>query len=353
MSEIGLDSPLQFVKGVGPRRSEALAAHGLTTVRDLLFYFPRKYLDRTTVLPIGDLRIEQSATIIGVVKAHGQLPGRKGRRYEVIIGDQTGDITLVFFEGAQFWRSYFKKGMVLAATGQVKYYHTKQIVHPDLERLETDSDKMIHAGRIIPVYQQSSDLTKVGLSSKSIRILTTMIFENLMETIKDYLPESVRFQYGFPAVHEAVKSMHYPDSRDEIEKSRERLAFDELLAFQFLINKRKEQKVKIDKKHNYKEPGGLLKKFKTKLTFNFTTGQIKATNEIFNDLKSSHPMSRLLQGDVGCGKTVVAIAASVYLAENNLQTAFMAPTEILAEQHFRIWHETLDFLGMTSALLTS
>ncbi len=353
MSEISLDSPLQFIKGVGPRRAEVLADHGLKTVRDLLFYFPRNYLDRTTVLPIGSLRIDTSATIIGIVRAHGQLPGRKGRRYEVILGDNSGDITLVFFEGAQYWSRFFKKGMVLAATGQVRYYHTKQIVHPDLERLETDSDKMIHAGRIIPVYPQTADLTKVGLSGKSIRYLTTMIFETLAETVPDYLPETVRAEFNFPAINEAVRLMHYPETREQIEHCRERLAFDELLLFQFLINKRKEQKTKVSKEHRYSEPGPLLKQFKTKLTFSFTSGQVKSINEIFNDLKSPHPMSRLLQGDVGCGKTVVAVAAAVFVAENKLQAAFMAPTEILAEQHYRNWHEILKSLGINSALLTS
>ena len=353
MSDISLDSPLQFIKGVGPRRAEVLSSHGLKTVRDLLFYFPRKYLDRTTVLPINDLRIDQTATIIGIVRAHGQLPGRKGKRYEAILGDQTGDITLVFFEGSQYWSRYFKKGMVLAATGQVRYYHAKQIIHPDLERLETDSDKMIHAGRIIPVYPQTSELTKVGLSSKSIRSLTTMIFEVLTETIPDYLPKSVRAEYNFPAVHEAVKSMHYPETRKQIENCRERLAFDELLSFQYLINKRKEQKSKVSKEHKYSELGQILKQFKSRLPFSFTSGQVKSINEIFIDLRSPHPMSRLLQGDVGCGKTVVAIAAAVYVAENKLQTAFMAPTEILAEQHYRNWHDVLKSLGINSALLTS
>ena len=353
MSDIRLDSTLQYVKGVGPRRAEVFAQQGLLTVRDLLFFFPRKYLDRTSVLPIGDLRIDQAATIIGIVKAHGQLPGRKGRRYEVIIGDQSGDITLVFFSGTQFWRSYFKKGMVLAATGQVKYYHGKQIVHPDLERLETDSDKMIHAGRIIPVYPQTSELTSVGLSSKSVRSLTTNIFESLTESIADYMPDSIRNEYGFPPIHQAVKHLHYPETRDDIEQSRQRLAFDELLSFQYLISKRKEEKTKVNKSHKYNLPGKSTEKFKSQLSFELTSGQIKSISDIFKDLKSPHPMSRLLQGDVGCGKTVVAIAASVYAAENKLQTALMAPTEILAEQHYRNWRDVLKVLGIESALLTS
>jgi ATP-dependent DNA helicase RecG len=353
MSAIKLDSPLQYIKGVGPKRAEILADHGINNVRDLLFYFPRSYLDRTTVLPIGEIRIDDKVTIIGKVRAHGQLPGRKGRRYEVILGDETGDITLVFFEGVHWWRSYFKKGMVLAATGQVKYYRTKQMVHPDMERLESDSDKMIHAGRIIPVYPQTAELTRVGLSSKSIRNITTMIFENLRENIPDFLPPVIIQEYKFPTIHEAISKLHYPDNRDEIEICRQRMAFDELLSFQYLIDKRKEQKTKISKQHSFEKPADKVNSFRSDLPFELTPGQIHSINQIFDDLQSTHPMSRLLQGDVGCGKTVVAILSAVYSAENKLQTAFMAPTEILAEQHYRNWHELLKKLGISSALVTS
>lgn len=353
MAEITLDTPLQFIKGVGPKRAEVLSDHGLKTVHDLLFYFPRRYLDRTSVLPIAETRIDESSTIIGTVRAHGQLPGKRGRRYEVILGDESGNITLVFFEGVNWWRSYFKKGMVIAATGQVKYYHTKQMVHPDMERLETDSDKMIHAGRIIPVYPQTAELNRLGLSSKAIRGLTTMIFENLHEHIRDYLPLPIQQEYKFPSIHDAISKLHYPDNRDEIELCRQRMAFDELLAFQFLINKRKEQKTKIAKKHSYKNPAEKVKQFHSMLPFTLTDGQSNSVEQIFNDLQSRHPMSRLLQGDVGCGKTVVAIMSAVYVAENGLQTAFMAPTEILAEQHYRNWHDDLESLGISSALVTA
>jgi len=352
MGELALDSPLQYIKGVGPRRAEALSSHGLSTVRDMLFYFPRKYLDRTSVLPINEVKISQAVTVIGTVKAHGLLYGRR-KRYEAIVGDDSGDITLVFFEGAQYWKNYFKKGMVLAASGLVNYYHVKQLVHPDLERLETDSDKMIHAGRIIPVYPQTAELTKVGLSSKTIRGLTTFIFDNLHETVSDYLPKSVCDEYGFPVIQNALTKMHYPEARDEIETCRRRLAFDELLSFQYLINQRKDQKTKVEKRHRFKEPGEVLKKFKAQLAFSFTPGQVKSINDIFKDLQLPHPMSRLLQGDVGCGKTVVAMAAAVFAAENKLQTAFMAPTEILAEQHYRNWREQLSSLNIQAALITS
>ncbi len=353
MAELKLDSPLQFIKGVGPRKAEVLASHGMTTVRDLLFYFPRGYLDRTTILPIKDLRVDEIATFIGKVRAHGQLYGGKRRRYEAILGDETGDIQLVFFDGAQYWKNFFKKNMILAATGRVSYYHGKQLIHPDLERLEDDSDKLIHSGRIIPVYPQTSDLNQVGLSSKAIRYLTNLIFANLTEKLADFLPEEVRSQFGLMEIFPAIEKIHYPDDRQAIDICRKRLAFDELLTFQYLVFRRKERKRKIRKEHNFEEPGKLTEKFYSSLPFKLTRGQTEVISEIFSDLQSKQPMSRLLQGDVGCGKTVVAVVSAVYAAENKLQTAFMAPTEILAEQHFSNWQENLRNLGISTALVTS
>jgi len=353
MAELKLNSPLQFIKGVGPHKAQVLETYGIVTVRDLLFYFPRGYLDRTTILPIKDLRIDETATFIGKVRAHGQLYGGKRRRYEVILGDDTGDIQLVFFDGAQYWKRFFKKNMILAGTGRVSYYRGKQVIHPDLERLEDDSDKLIHAGRIIPVYPQTSELNQAGLSSKSIRSLTTLIFASLTERLEDFLPEEVRSEFGLLEIFQAIEKIHYPNSREEIDTCRKRLAFDELLIFQYLVFKRKERKGKIKKNRIYEKPGTLINNFYSTLDFELTSGQTDAIAGIFSDLQSMQPMSRLLQGDVGCGKTVVAVASAVYAAENKFQTAFMAPTEILAEQHFSNWHDPLNKLGISSALVTS
>jgi ATP-dependent DNA helicase RecG len=189
--ELKLNSPLQYVKGVGPRKAEVLAGHGLSTVGDLLYYFPRHYLDRTNVVPIGQLKVDQTATIVGEVKAHGILYG-KGRRYEVILGDATGNIILLWFGGIKYWERLFKKGQKFAATGTVGYFQGLQIVHPDMERLDDYSDQMVHAGRIIPVYPQTSELNKVGLSSKGMRQITTFVFDHLTEQVHDHLPDSIR-----------------------------------------------------------------------------------------------------------------------------------------------------------------
>lgn len=352
MAELLLNTSLQYVKGVGPRRAAALAQFGLTTVGQLLTYYPRHYLDRTTVVPIRDLKDNHSATVIGVVKAHGMLYGRK-KRFEVILEDQTGGIMLIFFGGLRFWEKSFKKGQVYAATGTVTYFQGRQIVHPDLERLDDESDKMVHAGRIIPVYPQRAELTKVGLSSKGIRQLTTFIFSELKETFPDPIPSVELKRLGLAGLHAAIQHIHYPQKREEIEISRRRLAFDELLALQYYVLRSKGRKDAIVKTHTYAEPGHLVKQFGKHLPFTLTDEQKNVMREIVADLRRPRPMTRLLHGEVGSGKTVVAVLAAVLAAENNLQCAFMAPTEILAEQHHRTWGPVLEKVGITSGLLVS
>ncbi|MEW5994166.1 MAG: ATP-dependent DNA helicase RecG [Candidatus Zixiibacteriota bacterium] len=352
MAGIRLDSPLQYVKGVGPGRADVLAQQGLKTVKDLLFYFPRSYLDRSNIVPIANVKLDRTATIVGRVKAHGILKGRK-QRYEVILGDDTGAISLVWFRALRYWQTRIQKGQRWAATGPVTYFMGYQMIHPELEPLEEESDQMIHAGRIIPVYPQTSALNRMGLTSRGIRRLTSYIFEHLEERFDDPLPPDVRQKLTLPELHDALTKIHYPDEHDEIEQSRRRLALDELLTFQFLMLHRRGLKDVTRKSHSYDKPGATLTTFRKLLPFELTDAQKKVIREIFDDLQSDTPMSRLLQGDVGCGKTVVAVIAALYAAENNLQTAFMVPTEILAEQHYRNWRGPLQRVGVSSALLTS
>ncbi len=352
MPDLRLNSPLQYVKGVGPRKAELLAKYGLKSVHDMLLYFPREYLDRTSVVPISELKTDQPATIIGVVKAHGILYGKR-RRYEVILEDQGSAISLLFFSGIKYWERLFKKGQVFAASGTVTYFQGYQIIHPDLERLEDDTDKMVHAGRIIPVYPQTAELTKMGLSSKSIRRITSFIFEHLKEKIDDPVPPENCSKFSLLSLDHAIRQIHYPDDRTIIEKCRRRLAFDELLELQYVIIQSKLTKSKLTRSCTFGEPAERLSQFKEDLSFELTAAQKRVIREIFDDLHREQPMSRLLHGDVGSGKTIVAIIAALFASENNLQTAFMAPTEILAAQHYRNWSEPLEKLGVRCGLLTS
>ncbi|KAA3635436.1 MAG: ATP-dependent DNA helicase RecG [Calditrichaeota bacterium] len=228
-----------------------------------------------------------------------------------------------------------------------------QIVHPDMERLEDESDKMIHAGRIIPVYPQTVELNKVGLNSKSMRRITDFIFEHLNDKIEDILPVDYTTHEKLLSLNDALRMIHYPETREDIEKSRKRLAFDELLYFQSMVFLRKSRKDKKRKNHAYGKPISELEKLHTELPFELTSGQQKSLTEIIEDLQKPAPMLRMLQGDVGCGKTIVAVSAGFYAAIHNLQTAFMAPTEILAEQHYRNWKDILAGFGVETGLLTS
>jgi ATP-dependent DNA helicase RecG len=352
VAELRLDSPLQYVKGVGPKKAAVLDQHGLHTVEDILYYFPRQYLDRSNIVRIADLKIDQPATIVGEVKAHGVLYGRK-KRYEVILADDSGNVSLLWFAGVKFWERLFKKGMKFAATGTPGYFQGLKIVHPELERLDDLSDQLVHAGRIIPVYPQTAELSKVGLSSRGIRTVTTFILDNLHERLPEYLPDAVVEHNRLMSRHDAVIHTHYPEDQDQIEQCRRRLAFDELLQLQFMVSRNKGRKVSITKKHQYQTPSEKVARFGKDLPFELTTEQKKVTKEIFHDLKGARPMSRLLHGEVGCGKTVVAVLSAVYAAENNLQCAFMAPTEILAEQHFRNWGQRLAEIDVRAGLLTA
>ncbi|MFQ5453944.1 MAG: hypothetical protein ACE5D6_07125, partial [Candidatus Zixiibacteriota bacterium] len=208
MAEIKLDTPLQYIKGVGPKRAEVLAKVGMHEAKDLLYYLPRHYLDRTNVIPINNLKANESATIIGVVKAHGVLYGKR-RRYEVILEDKTGCISLLWFHSINYWEKLFKKGQIFACSGMVSLYTGLQMIHPDLERLEDESDQMIHAGRIIPVYPQKAEFNNVGLNSKSIRRLTSFIFSNLSEEIEDHLPGNECREHNLYTLNEALKNIHF------------------------------------------------------------------------------------------------------------------------------------------------
>jgi ATP-dependent DNA helicase RecG len=352
VSVIRPDTPIQFLKGVGPAKGTAFIERGIITVNDLLYYFPRKYLDRTTVTPIAKLSVGRSATIVGRVRAHGLLHSKR-KMYEVILEDSSGAITLVWFGGIRFVEKLFKRDDIFAATGVPGFYNGFRIIHPDMERLEEESDKMIHAGRIVPVYPQTAELSKVGLTSKVVRRITTTLFEAMTFPVPDYLPKSETAKLKLLPLHNALHKMHYPETAEDIERARRRLAFDELLGFQFLVQRTRGEKLRTIKKRRFVDSAPIFDEFSTHLPFTLTGGQKKSLNEIAVDLHSSHPMMRLLQGDVGCGKTVVAVMSALLAAKSGFQVGFMAPTEILAQQHYRTWRTPLEEAGVASGVLVS
>ncbi len=351
MAELRLDSSIQYLKGVGPRRAAVLEKVGVVTVQDLLQYLPRKYIDRSMIVPIAAVRPNMDVTIIGRVLGKGILYGRR-KRLEVILGDDTGHIALIWFAGYGYYEKVFKKGDVYSVTGPVTYYAQNQIVHPEVEKIEEQTEQLLHSGRIIPIYPSTAELKNAGITGRVMRQLVNNALELTGRHIKDYFPEKYKTQYQLLSLPEALRLIHYPDNMSDAEIARKRLAFDELLELQYLIlNTRKDNK-KSEKTHSYARPSTGVKNLAGGLTFKLTPDQRKAVEEIFADMRESTPMHRLLQGDVGCGKTVVAMFAAVYAAESKLQTAFMAPTELLAEQHYANWHKVLEKINFKSVLVT-
>lgn len=350
MAKLEFTTDIQFLKGVGPKRGEVLAAHGIDTVGKLLYYFPRKYIDRSEVDSISSLRENDYKTIVGKVLGKGLLRGGK-TRLEVIIGDGTGHLSLMWFAGYRFLEKQFKKGDELAVTGRVTYFQGYQMLHPEFEFIGGESDEQIHTGRIVPIYPLTAELSKVGLTSRGIRRIIKTALDALADRLAEYLPEEIIHKEGFLSLPDALHDIHYPPDAKAAENARRRLAFDELLYVQFLIRNRREKYKEKLKAVPCRRPGKLFTKIADGLPFTLTNGQKESLDQIIDDMVSPRPMNRLLQGDVGSGKTVVAILAAVLAVENGGQAAVMAPTEILAGQHYANWQPVLEKAGISSRLL--
>ncbi|MCX6828858.1 MAG: ATP-dependent DNA helicase RecG [candidate division Zixibacteria bacterium] len=350
MAEMRLDSDIQYLKGVGPRRAAALSRVGIISLRDLLHFLPRRYIDRTTITSVGALKANMNATIVGKILGKGILKGKRSR-LEVVIGDETGYVAMIWFAGYHYLEKAFNKGEIYAVTGPVTYFQQLQFVHPEVERIEDEEGELIHTGRIVPVYPSTAELKEAGLSGRVMRQIINRALELMADKLPDFLPEVYCSRYQLMPIASALRQIHYPDAIEKAESARRRLAFDEILELQYLILNARKHYTAVKKKQKCGGAGKKVATFLSGLPFRPTSDQEAAVQEIFHDMESERPMHRLLQGDVGCGKTVVALLAAIHAAEYNMQTAFMAPTELLAEQHYRNWREPLQKMGINSTLI--
>ncbi len=349
--QLELFSPIQFLKGVGPERARALEEVGVLTVEDLLYYLPRRYLDRSRVVPIGKLKEGEEVTVVGNVVSVSLV--RRMQRLVVTLHDGTGYLGLVWFNVPSFLPNYFERGMEVAASGKVSLYGTLQIAHPDFEVIGVpEEQKFLHTSRVIPLYPSTANLKAKHLDSRGMRRLIFDLLEKHSNLIADFwlTPELEALQ--LPQLDEALKQVHFPETLEDAERARQRLAFDELFALELILLGRKRNLQLHPKERIFHPPGKLVEQFYSILPFKLTGGQNRALAEIFSDVLSSYPMSRLLQGDVGCGKTAVAAAALVFAVENGYQAVLMAPTEVLVEQHWRTLSKWLAQLDIEVGLLT-
>jgi len=322
----GLDAPVTKLPGVGPRHAQRLAKLSIRTVRDLLWHFPRRYEDYSALKTIDRLKLGEECTIIGNIWDVQTRKSRSGREMvQAIIGDSTGTIQATWFN--PYMIRQLKPGRTIVLSGKIDAYLGRLVLtNPEWEPLDR---QFIHTGRLVPIYSITQ-----GMSARWLRRLIKQTVDAWTPHIQDYLPEAIRERQGLLPLGQALAQIHFPDSWDLLGQARRRLSFDEFFFIQIGM---------LRQRHQWQHRPGrplpatpeMLERFRRALTFELTGAQERALREIMADMAKDRPMSRLLQGDVGSGKTVVAAAAMWVAVCNGAQAVLMAPTEILAEQHYR------------------
>ena len=344
--KIYLDMPVNYLKGVGPGRAEALRRLGIITARDLLFHIPHRYEDASTITPISSLEPGMDGTIIGKVISKGIIPTRKGLRiFQAVLKDDTGMIE-ASWPGQPFLDRTIEKGDIMLLTGPVRFFHGRQLQPREYIQLGKDDDG-VKGGKVLAVYPATE-----GLSFKVIRGIIDAHLDSLLPLVKEFLPDDLLRMAGVPSLREAIRMVHRPQSIAEGLQGRARLAFEELLFIHVLHRRANALKRERRSGIAFQNRRQLTSALKNALPFTLTNAQMTVVREIVADMASDRKMHRLLQGDVGSGKTIVALFAALLAMENGYQAAIMAPTELLAEQHARTFTSLLEPLGIEPVLVT-
>ena len=342
-----LDS-ISILKGVGPQRELAFKTLGINTIKDFIYFFPRRYLNRTTLTTIQNLKKKEIVNLIGVVQTFGERKTRGGKMFQVIISDGTGHLTLNWFHGIHYLKNTFKVGDRLAINGKVDWYRGYTITHPEFEKLK-DDDNPLETGKIVPIYPSNKELKYSGLEQRGIRRMLKNVFSEL-DSIPEIMPDNILRSNNLISLDEALRHIHFSEDMNTLQTAIRRLKFDEHFFFQLLLALRKSSINSLNTKRLV-DVGPYFRPISESLNFELTNAQKNVINEVHVDLKRNFPMNRLLQGDVGCGKTIVAILITAIAVGNNIQVAIMAPTEILAKQHLASFKEHLDKINLSCALL--
>ncbi len=359
--EITLDQSLNTLPEVGYKKGELLKRLGLFTVKDLLFYYPRDHIDYARQVSIANLNPGETVTVVGSVKRCNCFTSPKNKKlsiFELILRDNTGQIKLNrFFAGTRFtnrgWQERQKRlyplGSIIAASGLVKKNkYGVTLDNPEIEVLDSlgSNIESLKIGRVLPVYP----LTE-GVPADLIRQAIVACL-GAIKQIRDPLPVGLRNQYGLIKLKEAIANIHFPETPDLLTHARRRLVFDEFFYLQLGFLQRRQEQKKVEKSAIFVPQGKLIEDFNNLLPFALTNAQQRVINEILEDLNSSTPMNRLVQGDVGAGKTIVAVFSILAAIQSGYQAALMAPTEVLAEQHYRKLVSWFNLLYLPVELLT-
>ena len=343
---VNLDLPIRYIKGVGPKKAELPQKLGLLTVFDLLTYFPRAYQDRTKIMPIAHLSPKSKETVKGVVVSHH----RSKKILKVSISDGTGYLSLLFFNRPKMGK-FLPKGTNVIVSGYITTFRREfQTSRFDYEVINEEGE-LIHTSGLIPVYPLSGELTEG--SQRQLRLMIRKALDQFREDLIDPLPFWIKEEFGLADLSFAIFGIHFPKSEQDYKRARKRLVFDEFFYFHLAFGLTRKGAEEVKKKFAYGQDGdGLTSSFLSSLPFQLTGAQQRVISEISKDLTSPHPMHRLLHGEVGSGKTVCALYASLLALANDLQVAFMAPTEILAWQHYLNIERLLSGLEIRPLLLT-
>jgi ATP-dependent DNA helicase RecG len=341
---LGLNSPVTSISGIGPTQAKRLKRLGVETISDLLTFFPNRHEDYSKLKPIGKLVYGEQVTIIGTIRATRLKKTRGGAAIiNTIIADGSGTIQATWFN-QPYLVDQFKRGRQIVLSGTVNEYLGRRVMSsPTWEPLESE---LLHTGRLVPVYS----LTQ-GLTARWLRKMIKRTIDYWTKRLPDYMPVHMRERLGLMPLEQAVANIHFPNDAHSLAQARKRLGFDEFFVLQIGVLRQRQRwqsqlgvTIPIDR--------GKLDTFLGGLPYKLTNAQQKALNDIRNDISDDRPMSRLLQGDVGSGKTIVALAAMFLVAGAGYQAVMMAPTEILAEQHFQTITDMLAPYGLNVGLLT-
>jgi ATP-dependent DNA helicase RecG len=355
-----LSQSLQFVKGVGPRRAADLERAGLLTVEDLLLRFPLRYENRAGLTPMAALRPGHTATVVGEVLSSGIRPTRRPgfRLFEVVVRDASGAVRAVF-PNQSFLKDVFRPQQQIVLYGPLEYRSgSLQFTNPEYEIVRGDADDPddahVHTGRIVPIYEKVGSVTP-----RMQRSLMHQLVGMLPDEVPDPVPAAVREALQLPSRRDAIAHTHFPPAEVSVEdlngfrtEAQRRLIFEEFFLFQAGLVLRKRQHAGERKPRPVQVDDRIREAARKVLPFKLTDGQKVALREIVTDMQRPEPMHRLLQGDVGAGKTIVALLAALVAMENGLQVAFMAPTEILADQHYMTIRRLLEQSRFRVASLT-
>ncbi len=350
-----LESPIEYLKGVGPVKGELLKSElGIFTFNDLLMHFPYRYVDKTQFHRVRDISSQSDAVQLrGILRSLNETGQGRGRRLVGVFRDESGMVELVWFKGIHFLKKTLTVGGEYILYGKVNNFRGKiSIPHPELERY--DAEKAKQASTFAPVYPSTEKLNNKGLDAKGRRKVMALLFSKLTpQHLPENLPEYLRTKFNFPSHFDALRSIHFPTDQKSLEAARNRFKFEELFFLQLRLLQIRRRRKSAIKGYVFGKIGDYFNRFfNEKLPFELTGAQKRVIKEIRRDLSTGVQMNRLLQGDVGSGKTIVGLMCMLIALDNGYQTALMAPTEILAQQHYQSISDYADGLDISVAFLS-